>query len=217
MGSAPHVGGAGLGRFYDTFIGPRQIGFDLRADFVDGVTVVRDLTLDIRMSAAVRMRVPTVLVYRIDDRTSELKISSLQAYWELPVMVRQFARQGIAALPAGVALIRALLANQGVGGVIGLARGFRRPGRRARAAVRDLVAALSSGDELSIRRILGRADVGPPGGLPTERLRGTRADKVLAAGRSVTVSLTSGGSEPSAVLVVDFSGDGAIAGVRCFA
>jgi hypothetical protein len=56
VGSTPHVGHVQIGRFYDTFIGPREITFDSRADFVAGSTVVRDLTLNVRMSAAVGCR-----------------------------------------------------------------------------------------------------------------------------------------------------------------
>jgi hypothetical protein len=70
-------------------------------------------------------------------------------------MMAQFARQGVPAMGAGLTLSRALLANQGMDGAFGFARGLRRPGRRARAKVDDLLAALSGGDELSTRRILG--------------------------------------------------------------
>ena len=52
VGSAPHIGREQLGRFYDTFIGPREITFEPRADFVGRATVVRDLTLNVRMSPA---------------------------------------------------------------------------------------------------------------------------------------------------------------------
>lgn len=220
MGSAPHIGRAAIGRFYDTFIGPREITFDSRADFVGGATVVRDLTLNVRMSAAVAMQIPAVLVYHLSDGADGLRITSLQAYWELVPMLAQFGRNGPAALPAGLALSRALLANQGVGGTLGFARGFRRPGRAARAAVADLLAALSAGDELSTRRLLGPgvkpgADLGVLG----ERLRGAHASKILAAGRSITVSLTAGQSEPRGVLIVDFAdqaGTPRISGLRFF-
>ena len=63
MGSRPHVGAAQLGRFFDTFIGPREISFDLGDDFVGGSTVVRDLTLNVRMGPGVDMAIPAVLCY----------------------------------------------------------------------------------------------------------------------------------------------------------
>ena len=70
-------------------------------------------------------------------------------------MMLQFARQRVAAVPAGVALTRALLANQGLRGRAGLpARPCGGPAGAARAVVNDLLAALSVGDELTTRRML---------------------------------------------------------------
>ena len=220
VGSTPHVGRAQIGRFYDTFIGPREITFESRADFVEGATVVRDLTLNVRMSAVVALQIPAVLVYQLDDGEGGLKIRSLQAYWELAPMMAQFGRKGPAALPAGLSLSRALLANQGVQGALGFARGFRRPGRAARAVVADLIAALTAGDELSTRRILGPgAKLGTDPAVLGERLRGAHASKILAAGRSMTVSLTAGRSEPRGLLIIDFADDAGtprISGLRFF-
>lgn len=217
MGSTPHVGQVQIGQFYDTFIGPRQIAFDSRADFVAASTVVRDLTLNVRMSAAVAMQIPAVLVYRVTGTSEGLRIASLQAYWELAPMMAQFARQGAPALTAGLALSRALLANQGMDGAFGFARGLRRPGRRARAKVDDLLAALTEGDELSTRRILGHgAKVDVDLGLLDQRLRGAHTSKILAAGRSITVSLTAGRSEPRGVLIFDFADDETFRAVRFF-
>ncbi len=217
MGSTPHVGHVQIGRFYDTFIGPREITFDSRADFVAGSTVVRDLTLNVRMSAAVAMQIPAVLVYRLTDTAEGLRIASLQAYWELAPMMVQFARQGVSAMGAGLTLSRALLANQGADGAFGFARGLRRPGRRARAKVDDLLGALSGGDELSTRRILGHgAKVDVDLGLLDQRLRGAHTSKILAAGHSITVSLTAGRSEPRGVLIFDFADDDTFRAVRFF-
>lgn len=210
MGSTPHVGQVQIGRFYDTFIGPREITFDSRADFVGGSTVVRDLTLNVRMSAAVAMQIPAVLAYRLTHTADGPRIASLQAYWELAPMMAQFARQGVPALGAGLTLSRALLTNQGMDGAFGFARGLRRPGRRARAKVDELLAALSGGDELSTRRLLGHdTNVDADLALLDERLRGAHISKILAAGRSITVSLTAGRSDPRGVLIFDFADDDA--------
>ncbi len=132
-------------------------------------------------------------------------------------MMAQFARQGAPALAAGLTLSRALLANQGMGGAFGFARGLRRPGRRARAKVDDLLAALSGGDELSTRRTLGHgARVDADLGLLVQRLRGAHTSKILAAGHSITVSLTAGRSEPRGVLIFDFADDDTFRAVRFF-
>ncbi len=206
VGSAPHIGHDQIGRFFDTFIGPRHINFSTGTDLVSGTTVVRDLTLEVQMGSAVSMAIPAILRYELDG---ELKMTSLQAYWELPPMALQFVRNGRAALPVGVALGRALLANQGLLGAVGFLRGLRRPGRRQRAQLTKLLTALSMGDELAARRLLPRsdrqavelADLGA-------RLRDASWSKVIGAGRSIAVSIHAPNGR--GVVIADFDGTATI-------
>lgn len=169
------------------------------------------------MGHGVDMAIPAILAYVVRDCEGGLKIVQLQAYWELPAMVLQFARQGVGAGPAGAELMRAFLANQGAAGSLGFLQAFRRPGRHARAVVNDLLSALSVGDELSTRRIVGP---GAPAGADldeiADRLQGAHPSKVLAAGRSITVSLTAGRSDARGVVIVDFADGPAISRVRFF-
>jgi len=51
VGSRPHVGQAQIGRFYDTFIGPRDIKFHRDLDIVFGTVVLRDLELEVAMGS----------------------------------------------------------------------------------------------------------------------------------------------------------------------
>src|SRR5690349_17319027 len=90
VGSRPHRGARQIGRFYDTFIGPRQITFHRDVDIVAGATVIRDLELEVAMGT-VTMHIPAYLRYAL---TPNLWITELQAYWELPAMVGQFLRAG---------------------------------------------------------------------------------------------------------------------------
>src|SRR5687767_12055103 len=43
VGSKPHDGHAAISRFYDTFIAPNALKFDVERDFVSGMSVMRDL------------------------------------------------------------------------------------------------------------------------------------------------------------------------------
>ena len=125
VGSRPHVGTAAIGRFYDTFIGPRDITFHRDVDIVVGTTVIRDLELEVKMASTLTMRIPAYLRYDLEDHDGELKVAALQAFWELPAMVGQFLRSGVRAVPAGVQLSKALVTNQGLGGTLGFLSGFR--------------------------------------------------------------------------------------------
>ena len=178
--------------------------------------MVRDLTLRVRMGPTVVMAIPAVLCYQIARTDGELNIRRLQAYWELPQMVLQFLRYGPAAAPAGVALARALLANQGVGGAAGFLRGFVRPGRLTRGVAGDLLTAFANGDELAVRRLLGHgAQVEADLDDLAHRLRAVRPSKILAAGHSITVSVRDG-ETPCGVLIVDFADATTIARLRFF-
>ena len=145
VGSRPHVGIARIGRFYDTFIGPRQITFHRDLDIVSGTTVVRDLTLEIMLGSVVLM-VPMFIRYDLRRVESDWQVSSLRAYWELPAMVAQFARHGPKAIPASLQLSAGVLRHQRVVGTAGFVSGFRGVGRRGKTLVADALAAGQLGD-----------------------------------------------------------------------
>jgi hypothetical protein len=145
VGSRPHVGRAQIGRFYDTFIGPRQITFHSDLDIVSGTTVVRDLTLEIMLGSVVLM-VPVFIRYDLRRVESDWQVSSLRAYWELPVMVAQFLRHGPKAVPAALQLSAVLVRHQRIGGTAGFVSGFRGVGRRGKKLVIDALDAGQLGD-----------------------------------------------------------------------
>ena len=99
-GFAAALGPAEIGRFYDTFIGPREISFHRDLDIVRGSSVIRDLDLEVVMGSAVTMTIPAFLRYDLREVDGEWKIAMLKAYWELPAMMWEFLRNGVSAVPA---------------------------------------------------------------------------------------------------------------------
>lgn len=152
VGSRPHVGRAQIARFYDTFIGPRDITFHRGRDVVSDSAVIRDLTLEVKMGASVTMTIPAFLRYDLDE---SLNITRLQAFWELPAMVWQFAGNGVGALPAGLQLSRALLRNQRLAGTAGFLAGFRGAASRGKRHVGALLDDACAGDQVAVKRRLG--------------------------------------------------------------
>ena len=195
VGSRPHVGQREIGRFYDTFIGPRRITFHRDVDVVCGRTVIRDVELEVEMSAKVTMRVPVHIRYDLREDGEQLRIERLAAYWELPGMIAQFLQSGIDAVPVSTRLSVALMKNQGPRGALGFVEGFRRVGGAAKATVANFLDAVSTGDAAGAGRYLDRAaavtisgdDAG--GQVWAAALRGLRAHKYLAAGHAVAVGL----------------------------
>jgi hypothetical protein len=197
VGSQPHVGHARIGRFYDTFIAPRDIRFHRDLDIVIGSTVLRDLELEVAMGSGVRMLIPAFLRYDLRDVNGEWKIARLRAYWELPAMMLQFLRSGPRAMLPALELSKGLLQNQGLGGTAGFLTGFRRPGARHKKLVETFLRALAQGDESFARALSPTAAITLGDSDPldmielSEQLDGVRATKVNGAGSTVTVGLNS--------------------------
>lgn len=153
VGSRPHRGRDCVERFYDTFIGPRDITFRCHGDIVAPTnTVVRDVTLEVRMGASLVMSIPAFLRY---DLAEDLRIERLRAFWELPSMMWQFARSGAGAVPAGLGLSGALLRNQGPAGAAGFLSGFRGATNRGKRQLASLLYDACAGDQMAVKRRLG--------------------------------------------------------------
>jgi Nuclear transport factor 2 (NTF2) domain len=188
-GSCAHVGHEQIGRFYDTFIAPRQIIFHRDFDVVNGTTVVRDLLLEIVMGAAVTSNVPMHLHYDLRASDGDWAVERLRAHWELPTMVVQMMRDGAKSLPVALRFGGDLIRNQGLGGTAGFLAGFRRPGRHEKRCVEAFLSAAVAGDQLAVRRILADG-AAPSVGELVDQLRGGRWSKVIAAGDTVSASVT---------------------------
>ena len=208
VGSAPHRGPAQLSRFYDTFIAPNAVGFELDHDIVCGNDVLRDLTIRIEMSDRVTLFVPAHLRYAMAD---DARIDGLYAHWELPAMIAQLAGKGLPAAAVSGRLTVGLLRNQRLGGTVGFARGFVGVGDRTKRRAARLLSALAAGDGSDVAREFtaspvlrfGTRALNSPAEL-AEHLAGWWAGKAIAAGRVVSVTLTDGRSY--AVATIEYSG-----------
>ncbi len=214
VGSWPHVGREQIGRFYDTFIGPRDIKFHRDLDIVFGTVVLRDLELEVSMGSigkkgsAVTMYIPAFLRYDLRDTNGEWRIGELRAYWELPAMMLQFLRTGSSALSPALQLSRGLLSNQRLRGTAGFMAGFRRGGARHKRLVRTFVDAIARDDKaaalhsLSSSHAITLGDHEPLDAAElVERLDGAGSTKMICAGTTVAVSLTS--THGRAIMFVD--------------
>ncbi|OBI89119.1 nuclear transport factor 2 family protein [Mycobacterium asiaticum] len=198
VGSSPHVGHDEIYRFYDTFIGPRDIKFHRDLDIVHGPAVLRDLQLEVGMGAGVTMHIPAFLRYDLRDVDGEWKVAHLRAYWELPAMMLQFLKTGPRALSPGLGLARGLLGNQGPRGTVGFMTGFRRAGTRHKKLVEDFLTAVARGDKSAAVAALsstGPITLGDDDPLDlaelSDRLRSASTGKVIGAGPAVVASVAS--------------------------
>lgn len=210
VGSRPHIGRAAIGRFYDTFIGPNAIAFDVRRDLVADHTVLRDLHISTTMSTGATVRVPMHLRYDLAEVDGRWRIARLAAHWELAPMIGQLLRTGPAGIGAACKLGPQLLINQGMGGALGMMKALSSVGRKGKRVVRDLVAALSAADLEQVHVIVDdQAVLEAPAGARvsveefTHRVREMRWEKFIAAGRTVSASVDLDGAH--GIAMVDFA------------
>ncbi len=196
VGTRPHVGYRQIERFYDTFIGPRDVVFHRDLDIVSGSTVIRDLDLEVSLLPSLSMTIPAVLRYDLDLTPDVPQIAALRAYWDLPAMMAQFLRLGTAAGPAATALAYGLLRHQKISGALGFARGFRNAGRRGKTVATSFAAHLAAGRTSAADKLLHGTITAGDGKVMTtdelaDRLRGAIATRVIASGHIVVVSTRS--------------------------
>ena len=228
VGSQPHVSGiydavsgergnAPLSRFFDTFIAPNQISFDVRRDLVCGSHVVRDLTIHIQMSERVHAQVPMHLLYELVQENGEWKIVHLAAHWELLPMIFQLLGKGFACFGVLGALTMRMLKLQGVSGMLGFSKAALNIGRKGKKAVQEFEHAFNNKRLVDLMGVFASdADVihWPYGERPEHpsRLLEVRSgqitfSKVLAAGDTVTatVSLREGDVVREGVAIFEFN------------
>lgn len=139
VGSRPHGTPQARDRFYDTFIAPNDIRFDVEHDVAQGDVVVRDLVIATRMSTGLQVDVPTHIRYQLVEQDGELKVHRLYAHWELRPMVFKTLGTGLLGWRTYLKLSAHMLRCQGLGGVFGFMRGFRTAGQRGRDAAEQFL------------------------------------------------------------------------------
>ncbi|MFE7797811.1 nuclear transport factor 2 family protein [Nocardia sp. NPDC057440] len=222
VGSRPHIGRAAIERFYDTFIGPNTITFRVERDLVGGPTVVRDLLIETTMSTGATVAVPMHLRYDLAEEDGVWKIARLAAHWELAAMIAQLLRTGLPGLGAALKLGPQLIVNQGIGGAIGMMQGLLGVGRAGKRVATRFCTAAAATDISRVRALLDYdCAIELPAGTRvsveefTNRARNLKWDKMIAAGRTVTVSIELGAVH--GVAFIDFtSGTTRISAIRVF-
>lgn len=204
VGSRPHICRESdterepLSRFYDTFIAPNEIRFDVDQDIVCGLHVMRDITIEIRMSPRVTVRVPVHLLYELVEEAGTLKVSRLAAHWELLPMLKQQMASGLAFAGVGTASGYRLLRYLGFGGMLGFMRALSSVGDAGKEQLAAFGRCLKQGDAECMNALFVNPAIGI--GFPRSETLSIEAcaglggemlyEKVLAAGNVVSASVT---------------------------
>ncbi|MFG1780973.1 transporter [Rhodococcus oryzae] len=174
-------GGDPLARFWDTFIAPNDISFDIEhEDIVDGLHVVRDVTIETRLSAGVVARAPMHLLYEATLDDGEPRIRRIAAHWEVTPMFAQVAGVSPERLTVAGSMSARMLRLQGLGGTLAFGKAALSVGKKGKDAVRRLVDSAQRGDATALKMLGGNVI--------------TDLTKVIAAGDAVTATGTVDGA-----------------------
>jgi ketosteroid isomerase-like protein len=218
VGSRPHRGRREIGNFYETFIAPNRLRFDVEHDIVVGMTVMRDLTLTSTMATGLAIPVPMHLRYDLSDDAGVLKIRRLFAHWELREMLSQ-QMASLDGIRTSFQLTPRMLRYQGVAGVLGFMRGLGGHGPAGRATASTVLAAFAAGDVRAAGAFLA-ADCAvevPSGHTGTAdelaaTLRNMQWRKLIGAGDFVSATVQVGARR--GVVVLRFTAPARITGLQ---
>jgi hypothetical protein len=160
VGSAPAPKRDGtLARFYDTFIAPHDIRFEIRRDHVIGNDVFRDAMIHTKVRAGVEVQVPAYLLYQVDEAGGTTSVRRMAAHWTLARMTLVAMTMGPRAWIAMTGLFARMVRIMGVAWVAAyLASLWRGIGSRGGDAARSLAKILEARDASRVGEVFTSGD-----------------------------------------------------------
>lgn len=131
VGSRP-VRGATISDFWDCFIAPHDIRFEVHHDWVDGLHVVRDVTIHTTLPTGIVVQTPAHLRYELDEN---LAIKRMAAHWEPAPVFAQLMRHA-KHVRSMVTMNARMFDKLGLGGTARFVGAVRSVGRMGKDAVR---------------------------------------------------------------------------------
>jgi limonene-1,2-epoxide hydrolase len=162
-----------LARFWDTFIGPNEVEFEVHRDYQVGRAVFRDAIVHTRIAGTLKVDVPAYLLYEVaDDGRS---VARMTAHWPLSSLSLSALKMGPAAWLQMSLLFGRMLKLMGLRWVGGyLAALWRGVGARGPRALEQLCRAIDARDEEVIAGLFtsdaARASLGEQERSPRELL-----------------------------------------------
>jgi hypothetical protein len=202
IGSPPALKASGLlGRFWDTFIAPHQIEFEVKRDLFSGRDVFRDVIIHTRITDRVQIDVPAYLLYQLEERGGTLHVRRLAAHWELARLSLGALKLGPRAWLPMTRLFARMIGRMGLGWVGGyLASLWGGIGSRGLKTLNQLVDAMAGNDDAALKALF---DGAPSSDLPRSRVT---VESPVAAGWTVTFRFRIEGG-PEGLGLLEFSRD----------
>jgi len=136
VGSRP-VRGDAISGFWNAFIEPNDIEFVVHHDWIDGLHIVRDVTIVTTLATGLQVRTPAHLRYELVECDGVLKVERMAAHWEPGPVFAQLMRPGAAYVRSMATMNAGMVRNLGVGGTARFVGAIRSVGKKGKAAVRE--------------------------------------------------------------------------------
>lgn len=155
VGSPPAPKSTGvLARFWDAFIAPNKIAFDVSADHTFANCTLRDAVIHTTTPSGVSVDVEAYLEYRLTTRDGVHKVERMRAFWSLRKMVLFVMKSGPRAWFAMTGLFANMIRQLGIGWVASyLASLWRTVGERGAHTINAIAKALNDRDEARLATI----------------------------------------------------------------
>jgi hypothetical protein len=209
-----------LGRFYDIFIGPNKIKFDVHQDVVVGNEMVREVSINTTLPNGAITIVHCFLIYKVVEENGQLKIEGLRAHWDFGRNAMALMKNnGLKGMTGSTVQFYTMIKVQGMKRIIeymgAMYKGILKKGIKSANA---FAAAVNAKDETAFAKLFDTVAVieFPAGGkniAASDFLKGTGNDvklelKSLRSGgwfTSGAVDVTMGGSSKHGVVFFEFS------------
>jgi len=209
-----------LGRFYDIFIGPNKIKFDVHQDIVIGDEMAREVSIHTTLPNGAITIVHCYLIYKIVEENGQLKIEGLRAHWDFGKNAMALMKNnGFKGITGSMVQFGTMIKVQGMKRIIeymgAMYKGILKKGFKA---VNAFAAAVNAKDEAAFARLFdtGATIAFPAGGkniAASDFLKGAGKDvklefKGLRSGgwfTSGACDVTTGGSSKHGVVFFEFS------------
>ena len=197
-----------LGRFYDVFIGPNKIKFDVHQDIVVGDEMVREVSIHTTLPHGAISMVHCNLIYKVIEENGQLKVESLRAHWDFGKNAMALMKNnGLKGMTDSMVQFGSMIKVQGLKRVIeymgAMYKGILKKGIKA---VNAFAAAVNAKDEAGFARLF---DSGATIDFPAGSKPIAAGDFLKGAGKNVQLNfkgLRSGGWFTSCVF--DANGGG---------
>jgi hypothetical protein len=130
------VRGEDISSFWDAFIAPNDIEFVVHHDWIDGLHVVRDVTIVTTLGTGLQVTTPAHLRYELVERDGALKVERMAAHWEVLPNLAQLMRPRATYLRSMATMNASMLRNLGLGGTARFVGAIRSVGKKGKKALR---------------------------------------------------------------------------------